>query len=442
MSKSEEHISNMREKREILKISGTIWQETVDLSKIAQESSNSNPSPTQQTHTKPNTAIVIKLPCLAVRYSEKTYIRRFQIKFSLDRDYYTALSILSDIKCPFSESNVGTLVQPTRPSSSQWRRELLPAVSRSMSTFHPPPSLSNLSTTVDGVFQTHLPTSETHERTSSVTVGPSLPSSSGTGYTMTATTEHATAHHNSARHEQHPMPSRQAESPYFLSTSLAHASPQEEVPPRPSTATTVRAIRPLEELLPPKRDLPFANPAAKRACTTTARPATVAHGPGPSRGPICCTDSTNVGSRQTDLAGPVSSLDPWNTQVQPRPEPHNSKLLTLRYHHGAPNIPIDIATHLPPPTNNSICVTSPEQNTNGPSTEPKPPPSTTHKSPQQQQQHPNELTMLDLSSYLSEPTQQRTSKLQNWICEHIDDDSFLQLCQDVEGAWVRIALGK
>ena len=50
--------------------------------------------------------------------------------------------------------------------------------------------------------------------------------------------------------------------------------------------------------------------------------------------------------------------------------------------------------------------------------------------------------MPDLSSYISEPTQQRTAKLQNWICEHIDDDAFLQLCQDVEGAWVRIALGK
>ncbi|PLN81963.1 hypothetical protein BDW42DRAFT_193355 [Aspergillus taichungensis] len=178
--------------------------------------------------------------------------------------------------------------------------------------------------------------------------GPSLPSSSGTGYTITATTEHAPAHHNSARHEQRSVSGGQPESPFFQSTPLTHASTQETVPPRPSTATTFRAIRPLEELLPPKRDLPFANPAAKRAY----------------------------------------------------------------------------------------------QNTNLPNAKPKTSPTTTHHSPQQPQQHPNELTMLDLSSYFSEPTQQRTAKLQNWICEHLDDDAFLQLCQDVEGAWVRIALGK
>ncbi|PKY03170.1 hypothetical protein P168DRAFT_328238 [Aspergillus campestris IBT 28561] len=270
--------------------------------------------------------------------------------------------------------------------------------------------------------------------------GPSLPSSSGTGYTITATTEHATAHHNSARHEQHPAPDKQTESPFFQSTPLAHPSTQAPVAPRPSTATTFRAIRPLEELLPPKRDLPFANPVAKRACTTTARPATVAHGSGPSRGPICRAEAAR------NLAGPVSSLDSWNTQIQQRPEPQSSKLLTLKYHHSTPNI-LDTATHLPlpqplPTTTSPSCVISSDQNTNAPSTKPKPSPSTIHKSPQQPQQHPNELTMLDLSSYLSEPTPQRTANLQNWICEHIDDDSFLQLCQDVEGAWVRIALGK
>lgn len=51
------------------------------------------------------------------------------------------------------------------------------------------------------------------------------------------------------------------------------------------------------------------------------------------------------------------------------------------------------------------------------------------------------LILSDLSSYLSAPTRERTIQLENWICAHIEDDGFLQLCQDVEGVWRRIALG-
>lgn len=48
-------------------------------------------------------------------------VRRFQIKFSQDRDYYTALAILSEINCPLTEGNT----PPVHPlqrlsSSSSW----------------------------------------------------------------------------------------------------------------------------------------------------------------------------------------------------------------------------------------------------------------------------------------------------------------------------------
>lgn len=60
-----------------------------------------------------------------ILFSTKYFkIRRFQLKFSSDRDYYTALAILSEINCPFTESTAGSSLQSSlRPlsSSSQLR---------------------------------------------------------------------------------------------------------------------------------------------------------------------------------------------------------------------------------------------------------------------------------------------------------------------------------
>ena len=47
----------------------------------------------------------------------------------------------------------------------------------------------------------------------------------------------------------------------------------------------------------------------------------------------------------------------------------------------------------------------------------------------------------DFTSYISAPTTERIARLENWICEHIQDDDFLRLCQDVEGVWKRVAFG-
>jgi hypothetical protein len=59
------------------------------------------------------------------------------------------------------------------------------------------------------------------------------------------------------------------------------------------------------------------------------------------------------------------------------------------------------------------------------------------------QEHKTDLPIeTDLSSYLASPTAERTMKLENWICRSIEDDGFLQLCEDVEGIWRRFALGR
>ena len=62
-----------------------------------------------------------------------------------------------------------------------------------------------------------------------------------------------------------------------------------------------------------------------------------------------------------------------------------------------------------------------------------------HIAPQQRHQQPDPTP--DLSSYTTAPTPERIMRLENWICEHIHDDGFLKLCQDMEGVWKMVAFG-
>lgn len=59
-----------------------------------------------------------------------------------------------------------------------------------------------------------------------------------------------------------------------------------------------------------------------------------------------------------------------------------------------------------------------------------------------QQRQPAAGTFEDnLALYLASPTPERVAFLENWMCELIEDDKFMQLCQDVEGTWRRFAFG-
>lgn len=52
-------------------------------------------------------------------------IRRFQLKFLVERDFYTALSVLSEANCPLTEGNATAVPHLRRlPSSSSWASSL------------------------------------------------------------------------------------------------------------------------------------------------------------------------------------------------------------------------------------------------------------------------------------------------------------------------------
>ncbi|RAK97721.1 uncharacterized protein BO80DRAFT_481791 [Aspergillus ibericus CBS 121593] len=110
-------MTNFTPDRILLKVIGVHGNlEEIDLTHFAIEAGNITQS-SQITASKPIFAVVVKLPCLAVKYPRANMVHRFQIKFSFDHDFYTALAILSDMKCPFSEASVGSMRKLT---SSQW----------------------------------------------------------------------------------------------------------------------------------------------------------------------------------------------------------------------------------------------------------------------------------------------------------------------------------
>ncbi|KUL90874.1 hypothetical protein ZTR_00947 [Talaromyces verruculosus] len=51
------------------------------------------------------------------------------------------------------------------------------------------------------------------------------------------------------------------------------------------------------------------------------------------------------------------------------------------------------------------------------------------------------MTSADLSAYLTTPESERSQLVNNWICQQLEDDGFRALCQDVERVWQRIAFG-
>ncbi|KAJ5669670.1 hypothetical protein N7462_010740 [Penicillium macrosclerotiorum] len=61
---------------------------------------------------------------------------------------------------------------------------------------------------------------------------------------------------------------------------------------------------------------------------------------------------------------------------------------------------------------------------------------------QQSTEHTADISVEDqLSLYLASPTEERIAFLENWMCELIEDEQFMTLCQDVEGTWKRFAFG-
>ncbi|GIC88329.1 uncharacterized protein Aud_004723 [Aspergillus udagawae] len=399
----------------------------------------------QSVHPRAIFAVVVKLPCLAVKYpTGNGFIRRFQLKFSSDREFYTALAILSDIRCPFSESNVGSSQLARRPTSSQWHSRSVPsnlgirepfASSASAALFPVLPSASALGST-SSITAGSAATQSTHSQqalanTSPLTASSLPPSSSGTAQaTAPGTSVTGSTNSYTELETRQPQAIRQ---PHTGEETRPHAP---SAPPKPSTTAACHDIPTLSQLLPPKRELPFSKPPAKRSRTTAKEssitsqsrtlsagdqvPTTTENGAAPAPPPSSQAPGTKKPTSRRKAATPgalkrsTTSIPPLTLGEEP-PTQAIQFISSLAQPATIPG-PQQVHIHEQQPTSESC-------NNTG------------HRHEQQ------DPAPADLSSYLSAPTQERTARLENWICQNLDNDGFIKLCQDVEGIWGRIAFG-
>ncbi|KAL4972070.1 hypothetical protein BDW66DRAFT_155062 [Aspergillus desertorum] len=377
----------------------------------------------QDTSRRPAFAVVVKLPCLAVKYPQGPgYVRRFQVKFSSDRDFYSALATLSDINCPFSESNASSVRPMSKPASSLSNLGQFDPVSKSQ---HFAPTGTETPTPRLGMA---LPCSAT--TSSSTTAHPSdavFPSSSASSTTFSGTirqissstlgSTHTTPFGSTYSRPNVQPPNTDADPFRRPSTSIANfAREVDDIPPaspnqgtdkfnRPSTSTCFNELD-----LPPKRVLPFSNRAAKRS---RASPKAAEKAPSKDSG--------------TGTANAISS-PPRPKKAASAPRATKGKKSAKKDHITLPSSK-PLEDHPKSPNAN--------QQTPTITTEAK-----TASTPGAQCEWVDFPTPANLAKYTSEPTAERTASLQAWLCAHLEDPNFLQLCEDVEGIAERFYLGK
>lgn len=118
-------------------------------------------------------------------------------------------------------------------------------------------------------------------------------------------------------------------------------------------------------------------------------------------------------------AGTETLSSAAHTPIQQLP-PQTNQL----FHNPAPNPNLPNIPH--PPPSQQIHENTPAT---GPAPASAPPPINTM------------LTTTDLSAYLSTPPSERSALIESWVCQQLESDAFLALCQDVEGVWKRVAYG-
>ncbi|KAJ5346674.1 hypothetical protein N7541_009156 [Penicillium brevicompactum] len=383
---------------------------------------------------KSHFAVVVKSPCIAVKYPEReTHIRRFQIKFSTEHDYFMALALLGEINCPLIEGNSPVPAIQRFPSVSSW-------TSGSLSSIVP-----------RGIHQATMAHGSNGMQINTGMIG------SGGTTPIRASSPASTVSYSLPGFSHHPPavvqptlakgPEVVDQPPHGPTTILDAPSSSLEAPnSQLSSVSAIHDMDQLNQMLPPKRDLPFSKPAAKRARTANAARTTQAkkkkspfnepHPPNPSDSPkhrpVDTTKGlyTGPGASETQSQNPSQS-DSCHPMSQPQminDEPPMSSQMP----------PTEALIDCLPPVSTGQQLL-PMQRHIGISNTPSQP------NKQEEELGPRAVqAMMDdqLTEYLAHPTPERIAFLENWMCELIEDDGFMTLCQDVEGTWRRFAFGR
>ncbi|OQD74019.1 hypothetical protein PENDEC_c012G06772 [Penicillium decumbens] len=366
--------------------------EQLDLEHFIRISSIQSQPASNQSVSKPPFAVVVKSPCLAVKYPQnQTHTRRFQLKFSQDRDYYTALAILSEINCPLTEGNASTQTLQRPPSTCSW--------------------------------------------TSVPSVQLSTVASKDANNAMTPDSNAPVPFHTMARYEpglqRHSSQTTDATSVQHSIRQVAESQRLEQERPnrQPATAPAYHDEGQLNRMLPPRRQLPFSKPNKRKARVDSSNekaseqiiPQSSAEQPNNANNAPSRHDSYIPDSQPESQSLVLTQPDP----ARESPEPQSTQPIPAAIEQ-PPRIRVQIRSRENPradPTRDTELVPTQEYIPDIPAC-------------------PSMFVENQLEQYVSSPSAERIAFLENWMCELIDDDKFLTLCQDVEGTWRRFAFGQ
>ncbi|KAJ6127093.1 hypothetical protein N7523_002705 [Penicillium sp. IBT 18751x] len=339
-------------------------------------------------------AVVVKSPCLAVKYAQsQTHVRRFQLKFTQDRDYYSALAILSEINCPLTEGSASTQTLQRPPSTSSWTS--VPSVQLSTTTLR---NANNAMT----------------------------PDSNRPGSMYPVLGYEQGVHISSSQTSDTTSVQQKAKciAPESQNLGLEKASS------RPASTLAYHDEGQLNRMLPPRRELPFAKTGKRKSRANSASERTFEH------------FVPETSTEQEANALRIQGADPLNKmRAHSR---HNSYVPDSQPEAQSQPFP---STQQPQARGSLELQPSaaPRQNIHHPMVQGKSPEHADTQLVQTQEYVPTyEDTSIEnqLEQYIASPSAERIAFLENWMCELLDDDKFLTLCQDVEGTWRRFAFGQ
>ncbi|OJD11839.1 hypothetical protein ACJ73_09456 [Blastomyces percursus] len=467
--------------------------EQLNLNSLAREAAAGSSHSLMQTAKSP-VAIIVKSPCLAVRYPMRNdQTRRFQIKFHSDADYSHAVSVLGQLGCPITHSAAILPHQASsnRPftSSSQTPSQLQvgkgehtmsPAISNRPTVdqhrvlpWSPPLTEPNTSGSCISPFDNNSknPSSYEEARGRPHTSVLSIPQTGALG--ITTASPHKLAIDVPSTTLLHPM--HRHMSPLSSSSIGPKQTSDWSSKERPATAPALPVVESLSQILPPKRELPFAKHGRKTGSKQPSRcrlpSGEQASKPTQSRGssssilisqsqasvsntkdenPPSVTKQGGGEATFTDEAVNGSCVNPHPSFRRPLPQ---ESLRPDAHTVGSKSIGTTVTE---PDTlfANSVSIAYPNDGNNASNTKslatpaiPDTPQATTERAVGRELILPtlgeniSEISPSDLSSYLSTPNSERTALVESWVCSQLENDAFLALCQDVEGVWRRIAFG-
>lgn len=213
-----------------------------------------------------------------------------------------------------------------------------------------------------------------------------------------------------------------------------------------STVSAIHDVDQLNQMLPPKRDLPFPKPAATKKHPSTEAtiiaqehevPVAISQSKGSDR------NTEDVLQKQAikfdhDTAVPQSqsqTLSQFGTVPQPRqPLPFYDQSAASSQVTQAKGLNGNTYEELSSQKGTPACRQLNDSNT------------ATKPDDKQEQEPapcaPPSMTEDRLAEYLAHPNTERIAYLENWMCELVEDDKFMALCQDVECTWRRFAFGR